>query len=160
MFGDKEGPPQTPSDIDARSESTNTHKAESKLHKGDRLGESTGSSGHRVTEGSDASFDSNGKHRRGKSKIFAFPAPEETVVDIMKKERCWPLFVTIVTYLINELGKKQRSFQIGVFTVFIVVAFLTLLKSVVDVAPIAFVKVAQDQSGMSDFTLVPNFDSP
>lgn len=68
--------------------------------------------------------------------------------------------MTITTYLVNELGKKQRSFQIGVFTIFIVVAFLTLLKSVVDVTPIAFVKVAQDQSGMSDFTMVPNFDSP
>lgn len=55
--------------------------------------------------------------------------------------------MTILTLLISETSKKQRSFQIGVFTVFIVVAFLTLLKSIVDVSPVAFVKVAQDQAG-------------
>jgi hypothetical protein len=48
----------------------------------------------------------------------------------------------ILTYLISELSKKKRSFQIGVFTVFLVVAFLTLLKSVVDVSSVAFVKIA------------------
>ena len=68
--------------------------------------------------------------------------------------------MSIVTYLISEQTKKARSFQIGVFTVFIVVAFLTLLQSVVDVSSVAFVKVAQDQAGSSDFTLSPIFDTP
>ena len=49
--------------------------------------------------------------------------------------------MTIVTYLVSEQKKKQRSFQIGVFTVFLVVAFITLLKSAVDIAPVAFVKI-------------------
>lgn len=34
-----------------------------------------------------------------------------------------------------------------------VVSFLTLLKSAVDVAPVAFVKIASDQSGLIDFEL-------
>jgi hypothetical protein len=37
-----------------------------------------------------------------------------------------------------------------------VVAFLTLLKSIVDVSSVAFIKIAQDQAGMSDFRLSPN----
>jgi hypothetical protein len=57
-------------------------------------------------------------------------------------QRFWPSLIMILTYLISELSKKKRSFQIGVFTVFLVVAFLTLLKSVVDVSSVAFVKIA------------------
>jgi hypothetical protein len=34
---------------------------------------------------------------------------------------------TVVGYLISELKKKQTSFNIGIFTVFLVVTFLTLL---------------------------------
>ena len=63
---------------------------------------------------------------------------------ILRQNKCWPTFLTIVSYLISEQKKKQRAFQIGVFTVFLVVSFLTLLKSAVDVAPVAFVKLGQD----------------
>jgi hypothetical protein len=64
--------------------------------------------------------------------------------------------MTIVSYLVSEQTKKARSFQIGVFTVFLVVSFLALLKSAVDVAPITFVKLASDSVGLTDFRLVPN----
>lgn len=37
---------------------------------------------------------------------------------------------------------------------FLVVSFLTLLKSAVDVAPVAFVKIASDQVGATDFRLM------
>ena len=74
----------------------------------------------------------------------------------MRSYKCWPTFLTIVSYLLSETKKKQRSFQIGIFTVFLVVAFLTLLKSAVDIAPVAFVKIGSDQSGVTDFRLIPS----
>ena len=39
-------------------------------------------------------------------------------------------------------------------------SFLTLLQSVVDVAPVAFVKIGQDQSGAIDFRITPNALDP
>lgn len=51
---------------------------------------------------------------------------------------------TIINFIASDITKKQRSFKIGVFTVFLVVMFISLLKSIVDVAPIAFLKVGQD----------------
>jgi len=47
-----------------------------------------------------------------------------------------------------------------VFTVFLVVSFLTLLKSAVDVSPVAFVKISSDQSGITDFRLTPSGSTP
>jgi hypothetical protein len=38
------------------------------------------------------------------------PEKAVTVEKLRRKERCWPLFLTIVAFLVNELGKKQRSF--------------------------------------------------
>ena len=66
---------------------------------------------------------------------------KELVNAALKKQKCWPTFQTIVSYLVSEQKKKNRSFQIGVFTVFLVVSFLTLLKSAVDIVPIGFVKI-------------------
>jgi len=43
------------------------------------------------------------------------------------------------------------------------VSFLTLLKSAVDVAQVAFVKIASDQVGLTDFRFIgsaQNFESP
>lgn len=82
---------------------------------------------------------------------------------ILRQNKCWPTFKTILSYLVSEQSKKARSFQIGVFTIFLVVSFLTLLKSAVDVAQVAFVKIASDQVGISDFRFVgsaQNFESP
>ena len=67
-----------------------------------------------------------------------------TEKQILRQNKCWPTFKSITSYLISEQTKKARSFQIGVFTIFLVVSFLTLLKSAVDVAQVAFVKIASD----------------
>ena len=99
-----------------------------------------------------SSSDSQIKLVGKKSTIHRFKIEEPNNNDIEAK-RCWPSFVTIITFLVSEQSKKKKSFQIGVFTVFIVVAFLTLLKNIVDVSSVAFVKIAQDQAGMSDFRL-------
>jgi len=41
-------------------------------------------------------------------------------------------------YVINDLRKKQREFKIGVMTIFLVVAFVTFLDSLVQLAPAVF----------------------
>ena len=51
------------------------------------------------------------------------------------------------------MTKKPTAFKIGVFTVFLVVMVITMLKSVVDSAPILFVKLGQEEVGAIDFTL-------
>lgn len=67
---------------------------------------------------------------------------------------------TIVNYIGSDITKKKRSFKIGVFTIFLVVTFIVLLKSIVDVAPIAFLKVGQDQSGVFDFQITSDYEEP
>jgi hypothetical protein len=73
---------------------------------------------------------------------FEIEEPTDSSRRDLEAKRCWPSFMTIVTFLVSEQSKKKRSFQIGVFTVFIVVAFLTLLENIVDVSSVAFVKIA------------------
>ena len=63
------------------------------------------------------------------------------------------LMNTIVGYVINDIKTKTRSFSIGVCTVFLVVSFITALKSQIDIVPIALLKVGQDQDGAIDFRL-------
>ena len=56
------------------------------------------------------------------------------------------------------MTKKPERFKIGVFTVFLVVMVITMLKSVVDSSPILFVKIGQDQVGAIDYTLRASSD--
>lgn len=58
-------------------------------------------------------------------------------------------------YIVADLGKTGSGFVIGVFTVFLVVMIITMLKSVVDATPILFVKMGQQEAGAIDFKLTP-----
>ena len=49
--------------------------------------------------------------------------------------------------------------MIGVYTIFLTVSFVTMLKSVVDVLPFAFLKVGQDQGGAIDFTMKSDYSN-
>lgn len=69
-------------------------------------------------------------------------------------------FRTITTYIISDIHKKQRSFKIGVFTIILVVTFIMMLKSLIDVSPIAFLKVGQDQVGLFDYVITSNYGDP
>mmetsp|Transcript_29437 Transcript_29437/g.44578 ORF Transcript_29437/g.44578 Transcript_29437/m.44578 type:complete len:87 (+) Transcript_29437:343-603(+) len=64
---------------------------------------------------------------------------------------------TVSNYVFTYIKKKPGSFCIGVFTVFLVVCFITALKSLVDVLPYAMLKVSQNQAGAIDFNLVSNY---
>jgi len=61
--------------------------------------------------------------------------------------------------MVAEQTKKARAFKIGIFTVFLVVMVITMLKSVVDSSPILFVKIGQNAVGAIDFTLSAPGDS-
>ena len=69
------------------------------------------------------------------------------------------LLKTIVSYVVKDIKTKTRSFCIGVMTVFLVVSFITSLKSQVDILPIALLKTGQDQGGTIDFQLTANADN-
>ena len=49
--------------------------------------------------------------------------------------------------------------MIGVYTIFLTVSFVTMLKSVVEVLPFAFLKVGQDQGGAIDFTMKSDYSN-
>lgn len=59
----------------------------------------------------------------------------------------------MTNYLYSEITKKPSAFKIGIFTVFVVVMVITMLKSAVDSIPILFVKLGQDEAGGIDFKL-------
>jgi uncharacterized Tic20 family protein len=82
--------------------------------------------------------------RKSMKSVRLSMALKVTEKQILGSHKCWPTFKTIFGYMVSEQSKKARSFQIGVFTIFLVVSFLTLLKSAVDVAQVAFVKIASD----------------
>ena len=77
----------------------------------------------------------------------------------MYEQTLWSMILTIFNYIKSDIRKKTKAFRIGVVTIFIVVSFITMLKSLIDVAPIAFLKVGQDQAGAFDFTITSDYSS-
>ena len=73
--------------------------------------------------------------------------------------RVFSLMYTISNYIISDISKKQRSFKIGVSTIFIAVSFITMMKSVTDVMPVAFLKLSQDQAGGFDIRITSSAES-
>ena len=70
-----------------------------------------------------------------------------------RSRKCCAAWRTVIRYLLSETMKKPTACKIGVFTVFLVVLVITMLKSVVDSAPILYVKLGQDSVGAIDYTL-------
>ena len=64
-------------------------------------------------------------------------------------------FKIIITYLFQDIKKKPRSFKIGILTIFIVVGFLTLLQSALQLTPLIFLKISEDQVGDADIIFSP-----
>ena len=64
------------------------------------------------------------------------------------------LIVTL-NYLKSDLIKKQRSFKIGLVSIFMVVFFLTLLLNAIQLCSSIFIKLSEQQSGEIDLILTP-----
>ena len=54
---------------------------------------------------------------------------------------CYGDLRVILNYMIAEQERKRSGLRIGIFSVFLVVAVITMLKAVVSVTPIIFVKI-------------------
>lgn len=52
-------------------------------------------------------------------------------------------FTVIINYIQAEQQRKASSLKIGIFTVFLVVTIITMLESVISIAPILFVNIGQ-----------------
>ena len=92
--------------------------------------------------------------RRSMKETFKSEVEEEE-----RTRKCCASCKTVTQYLLSELTKKPSACKIGVFTVFLVVMVITMLKSVVDSAPVLFVKLGQDNVGAIDFTLKASYNS-
>jgi hypothetical protein len=61
----------------------------------------------------------------------------------------------IFSYIITDILKRPRSFKIGVFSIFLVVSFLTVLQAGLSITPLIFIKLAESQAGDIDLILTP-----
>ena len=72
--------------------------------------------------------------------------------NLAKKDMASALNVFVLTsYIMSDIQKKPRSYRIGVFTITLTISFVILLYCVLDVLPVVFLKLAQNQAGESDF---------
>ena len=63
--------------------------------------------------------------------------------------------IVIINYLKSDLIKKQRSFKIGLVSVFLVIFFLTLLLNAIQLSPCIFIKISEEQKSEIDLILTP-----
>ena len=63
------------------------------------------------------------------------------------------VLITIARYIKADIRKKQRAFKLGLFSITLVVAFITSLKSLVDISPIVNLRFSQDYAGRFDFSI-------
>jgi hypothetical protein len=64
----------------------------------------------------------------------------------------------IFNYLKSDLIKKQRSFKIGLITIFLVVFFIALLMNVISVSPIVFLRICEEEAGEADIMMIPSLN--
>ena len=64
-------------------------------------------------------------------------------------------FSIIFNFVVTDIIKRPRSYKIGVFSIFLVISFLVFLQSVLELTPIIFIKIAEDQNGQYDLTITP-----
>jgi len=59
----------------------------------------------------------------------------------------------MMRYVMSGIQRKRGDFHIGLFTVFLVVMSITMLKSVIDATPVLFLQMAETAHGSIDFAL-------
>lgn len=67
----------------------------------------------------------------------------------------WTTFLFLYRYLQSDIEKKPRSFHIGIFSIFLVVAFLSFLLSVVLLSGVVYLKIAENEMSEADIILLP-----
>lgn len=84
--------------------------------------------------------------KRSSSLPILLPSPTSSI---------WGTLLILFHYIFNSLSKSSRSFKIGVFSIFIVVGFLTLMQSALQLSPVVFLKIAEGQVGDADLMILP-----
>ncbi len=64
----------------------------------------------------------------------------------------WASIKTSISFIINDIRKRDREFKIGLISVFLVVSFVSLLSAFLNSTPSLFFMVAQANSG--DFDII------
>lgn len=64
-------------------------------------------------------------------------------------------FLVVINYLKSDLIKKQRTFKIGLITIFLVVFFTSLLLNTINLSSLIFLRLAENQAGETDLILIP-----
>ena len=59
----------------------------------------------------------------------------------------------LINYILSDMVKKPKSYIIGILTVSITVAFFIIIYNILDVSPVIFLKLSQNQVGESDFII-------
>ncbi|KAN0018407.1 hypothetical protein ACTFIU_011023 [Dictyostelium citrinum] len=59
-----------------------------------------------------------------------------------------------VKYVHNNSKKNRKSLLLGLFTVFLVVLFISFLQNLIQSSPIVFLKLSEDQAGELDLVLI------
>ena len=76
----------------------------------------------------------------------------------MQEQSFFSSLATVINYTFQDSRKNFRSFKIGVTSILLVVAFVTFLKSMVDIAPIALLRASINTSGAFDFQIGASMD--
>jgi len=71
----------------------------------------------------------------------------------------WSNIKTCCEYMIVDIKRKPSIFKIGLFSIYIVIAFLVLLESILQLTPLLFLNIAEEQTGMVDLALSPIFNT-
>lgn len=79
----------------------------------------------------------------------------ESAPDQELKHDVYGTFKIIWNYINTDIQKKSRSFKIGVFSIFLVVCFLTLLQSLVQLSPVFFIRLSEISVGDADLVMTP-----
>ena len=64
-------------------------------------------------------------------------------------------FIVIINYLKSDLIKKQRTFRIGLISIYLVIFFLSILLYAISLFPNIFIRICEEQVGESDFIFLP-----
>ena len=68
-------------------------------------------------------------------------------------------FIVILNYLKSDLIKKQRSFKIGLISIFLVVFFLTMISHVISLSPLIFFRLVEESVSEADMIFIPKISS-
>ena len=70
-------------------------------------------------------------------------------------QNCFSNLIVTMNYLKSDLIKKQRTFKIGLVSIFLVVFFLTLLFNAIELCSCIFIKLGEEQTGEIDLIFTP-----